>query len=99
VARTIGGTDPTATMSRMHVEIVHHVEMLDRLLAELPPSGPTDEDVVELRRVLYGLDALLRLHNAQEEQEYLSLGDSDGDGGTGRNEPPTGTGAWQAAGI
>ncbi len=31
------------------------------------------EDVVELRRLLYGLYAVLRLHNAQEEEGAFSL--------------------------
>ena len=35
------------------------------------PSQP--EDVVELRRLLYGLYAVLRLHNAQEEEGAFSL--------------------------
>ena len=30
---------------------------------------------MDLRRVLYGLDAILRLHMAQEEELYVSLGD------------------------
>jgi hypothetical protein len=31
------------------------------------------EDIVELRRLLYGLYAILRLHNAQEEEGAFSL--------------------------
>jgi hypothetical protein len=31
------------------------------LLSDLPPDGPAD-DLVDLRRVLYGLHAILRLH-------------------------------------
>ena len=31
------------------------------------------EDVIELRRLLYGLYAVLRLHNAQEEESAFSL--------------------------
>jgi hypothetical protein len=29
----------------------------------------------DLRSVLYGLDAILRLHTTQEDETYLSLGD------------------------
>jgi hypothetical protein len=36
---------------------------------------------VDLRRVLYGLDAILRLHMAQEEELYVSLGDEAGEAG------------------
>ena len=32
-------------------------------------------DLRDLRRVLYGLDAILRLHMAQEEELYVALGD------------------------
>jgi len=79
VARVLGGDDPTAPMSRMHVEIEHLIGLYGRLLDDLAPSGPDDDDVIELRRVLYGLDAVLRLHVAQEEQEYLSLADAEPD--------------------
>ncbi|MCI0658729.1 MAG: heavy metal translocating P-type ATPase, partial [Acidobacteria bacterium] len=73
VARIIGGKDPTATMSRAHLEIAHRVRMLGSLLEELPPEGPTGEDLSDFRRILYGLDAILRLHFAQEEESYLPL--------------------------
>ncbi len=73
VARIIGGDDPTATMSRAHLEIAHRVRMLGTLLQEIPEEGPAPEDLAELRRILYGLDAILRLHFAQEEETYLPL--------------------------
>jgi heavy metal translocating P-type ATPase len=73
VARLIGGDDPTAPMSRMHLEIAHMVRVLGRHLAELPPEGPGLEDLRDLRRILYGLDAILRLHFTQEDEAYLAL--------------------------
>jgi len=73
VARIIGGTDPTATMSREHLEIAHRVRMLGSLLDEIPVEGPDREDLEDFRRILYGLDAILRLHFAQEEETYLPL--------------------------
>jgi len=36
-----------------------------------------EEDLVELRRLLYGLHAILRLHFAQEDEGYLSLADDE----------------------
>ena len=48
---------------------------------DLPPEGPAREDLVDLRRVLYDLDAILRLHMAQEEELYVSLGDEAGETG------------------
>jgi heavy metal translocating P-type ATPase len=73
VARLIGGQDPTATMSRAHMEIAHQVRVLGRTLQDLPPEGPDGEDVRELRGILFGLSAILRLHFAQEEESYLAL--------------------------
>jgi Hemerythrin HHE cation binding domain len=60
-------------MSRAHTEIAHRVNLLTRLVADLPAEGPTPEDVHDLRRALYGLDAILRLHFAQEEETYVPL--------------------------
>jgi len=76
VARAIGGEDPTAAMSRAHLEIAHLVRLFGRLVDELPPGdlAPlTGEDLRDLRRILYGLHAILRLHFAQEEEQYLPL--------------------------
>lgn len=73
VARLIGGEDPTASMSRAHQEIIHLVRLFSRLVEELPAEGPTVEDFPDLRRVMYGLHALLRVHFAQEEEVYLAL--------------------------
>jgi len=77
VARLIGGRDPTAPMSRGHVEIGRLVNVLSRILAAMPETGPDPADLRHLRRVLYGLHAVLRLHFAQEEEAYLSLLDSE----------------------
>jgi hypothetical protein len=69
-----GGGDPMATMSRAHIEITHRIHRLGQLLDEIGTSA--DEiDLIELRRTLYGLYAILKLHTAQEEESYLSLGD------------------------
>ena len=73
VAAVLGGTDPTGAMSRTHVEIAHLVRRLGRLLEDLPATGPDADDLAELRRLLYGLHAILRLHFAQEDEGYLSL--------------------------
>jgi heavy metal translocating P-type ATPase len=74
VARIFGGTDSTAGMTRTHVEISHLVRVLGRLLSESPDGAIDAEDLPELRRVLYGLHAILRLHFAQEEEAYAALG-------------------------
>ncbi len=73
VARALGGTDATGAISRTHAEIEHQVGRLRRLLDGLDPQTAEPEDVIELRRLLYGLYAVLRLHNAQEEEGAFSL--------------------------
>jgi hypothetical protein len=76
VAKLIGGDDPTAPMYRAHLEIGHQVALLGRLIAELPTDGPEAEDIRDLRRILYGLDAILRLHYTQEDEAYFALLDA-----------------------
>jgi heavy metal translocating P-type ATPase len=78
VARALGSTDAVAALSRTHAEIEHQVARLRRLVTGIDdetrggdPVAP--EDVVELRRLLYGLYAILRLHNAQEDEGAMSL--------------------------
>lgn len=74
IARVLGGDDPTGAMSRAHAEIEHQVSRLRRLLAELPPDRPASPaDAAELQRLLYGLYAVVRLHNAQEDEGMFSL--------------------------
>jgi heavy metal translocating P-type ATPase len=73
VARLMGGEDPMASMERAHMEIQHLSRVFGHLLSDLPDQGPTEVDLVDLRRVLYGLHAILRLHFAQEEEAYTWL--------------------------
>jgi iron-sulfur cluster repair protein YtfE (RIC family) len=73
VARLIGGEDPMGTMERAHMEIEHLARVFGHLLSDLPPEGPSPDDFADLRRVLYGLHAILRLHFAQEEEAYAWL--------------------------
>ena len=77
VARRLGGEGATGTMSRTHIEIERLVAALVRVAAELPPGGGTQADLRELRRLLYGLHAILRLHFAQEEESFFSLFSSE----------------------
>ncbi|MHB8398981.1 MAG: heavy metal translocating P-type ATPase [Candidatus Limnocylindrales bacterium] len=73
----MGSDDATASMHRTHQEIFRLVRLLDRLVRDLPPEGPTADDRTDLQRVLYGLEAILRLHQSQEEDLYLSIGDTN----------------------
>ncbi len=78
LARSLGGVDPTATMSRAHREIVTRARRLSQLAADLEVAPRGSPDVAEVRRALYGLEAILRLHMEQEEESYFTLA-----------EPPT----------
>jgi hypothetical protein len=73
-------------MSRTHQEIFHLARRLELLVADLPAGGPEPEDLTDLRRLLYGLYHVLRLHFAQEEELYQALGDEPD-----QAEPPSGS--------
>ncbi len=73
IAGLLGGDDPMAAISRTHREIVHLARRLGRLVADLPPDGPRPDDLPALRRTLYSLEAILRLHFAQEDEIYESI--------------------------
>ena len=75
VNRLLGGHAATATMSRAHAEIAHQIRRLGQLIDDIGPGTPDDVDLADLRSMLYGLHAILRLHTAQEDESYLSLGD------------------------
>ena len=74
--RLLGGADPTAPMSRAHAEIAYQIARLGRLIDDIGDRTPGQDDLADLRGVLYGLHAILRLHTVQEDETYLSLGDS-----------------------
>lgn len=71
IARTLGSGDATA-LSRVHAEIERTVLRLHRLVGGIEGEA-TPDDIVELRRMLYGLYAVLRLHNVQEEEGAFGL--------------------------
>ena len=77
VAELMGGEDPMGSMARAHQEITHLGRVFDQLLVDLPQEGPEPADLMDLRRVLYGLHAILRLHFAQEEEAYSWLASGD----------------------
>lgn len=73
VARLIGGEDPMASMSSTHREIYRLSRIVDRLSKGALVEGDEGASTRELRRTLYALDAILRLHFAQEEEIYHGL--------------------------
>jgi Hemerythrin HHE cation binding domain len=78
--RVLGGTDPTAPMSRAHAEIAVQIARLGRLIEDIGDRDPDEADIADLRDILYGLYAILRLHTVQEDETYLSLGCTAGIG-------------------
>lgn len=73
VASALAGDDPLASMSRAHQEIFHLTAVLDRLVTDPTVDHLDPADRNETRRILYALDAILRLHFAQEEELLTSL--------------------------
>lgn len=74
----LGEPETVANLSRTHAEIGRQLAMLRRFMRELDGAPPGPEDVLELRRLLYGLYAVLRLHKAMEEENLYSLvGEAD----------------------
>lgn len=71
VERAMHAPGATTTMRRDHVEIGHMIEYLGAFRAHLTRTHEIDES--SLRRVLYGLHALLRLHFAKEEEIYVPI--------------------------
>lgn len=76
LAQALHGDDPLAPLSRTHHELELQAREFVTLQEHLPPDGPTPGDRIELRRLLYGLHAILRLHNAQEEELFHELSDA-----------------------
>jgi hypothetical protein len=72
MAKMVGGDDPTGPMIRTHAEIAHLIRLLGQKIEDCSPLGPVPDDLPDLRRLLYSLDAVLRLHFAQEDEAYLS---------------------------
>jgi hypothetical protein len=72
----LGGEDPTALMARTHVELRRLTDRLAATLDDLGDVPVTASDRAELCRLLYGIHAILLLHNSQEEEGFFSLADA-----------------------
>ncbi len=73
LAGVLSGPDPLAAMSRTHREIFHLARLYSRVLEDLPNGRLPEFELTQLRRLLYGLVAILRLHFAQEEEIFQSI--------------------------
>ncbi|MEU3457163.1 heavy metal translocating P-type ATPase [Micromonospora sp. NPDC006766] len=78
VAGLLGSAEATSTMSRGHVEIGRLVDRIGGHLAQHLDGRLRHDEVPDLLAALYGLDAVLRLHLAQEEEDYFSLNPEEG---------------------
>ncbi len=71
-AASLGGRDPVGALLRMHADLIGMVRRLGVLTDALEDRAPDAAEASELRRLLYGLEAVLTLHMAAEE-EMLAL--------------------------
>lgn len=73
VERVMGAPGATASMRRDHVEVGRLTAELARARERLGVRAPEPGDAASLRRILYGLYALVKVHFAKEEEIYLPL--------------------------
>lgn len=76
VARLLGAERATATMSQDHVAVGGLTSELATLSDVLAARPVTLEDLVAVRRLAFGLHALVTVHFAKEEEVYLPLLDA-----------------------
>jgi hypothetical protein len=102
VEHILGVVDTTRTMRRDHEEIQRFMRELGSLRSALVRVGLTPSIANDLRRVLYGLYAVLGLHFAKGEEEYIPLLDAHlspegpGRSSSGWSWPPARSGRIQA---
>ncbi len=70
IEKILQGENPTGPLIQTHNEIRRLSRLFGRHVEQLPPTGPASEDLRDLRRLLYGLHAILTLHFAQEDELY-----------------------------
>ncbi len=73
VARAMGASEATRTMSLDHLEVARLTERLRMLRTKLGGREVGSEEARELRRALYGLYAIVTTHFAKEEEVYLPI--------------------------
>jgi heavy metal translocating P-type ATPase len=73
IAKRLGSPESVAALHGAHAEIEQQVIQLRRLVSRIEATHCSRADVVELRRLLYGLYAVLHLHNVQEDEGVSAL--------------------------
>ncbi|HEY8569383.1 heavy metal translocating P-type ATPase [Microbulbifer sp.] len=76
LAPMVRGFDPMGAMSHTHREIFRLARRYEQLADNLAGVQPDELQLQELRRLLFSLIAIVRLHFAQEEELYFTLSDS-----------------------
>ena len=76
VGRLMGAAEATATMSQEHTAIHRYTQELGALRSHLSNASLSATEEQALRRVLYGLYALVKEHFAKEEEIYLPFLDT-----------------------
>ena len=76
VGQVMGAPEAPDTMRRDHVEVGQLVQELAMIRPQLSDAGLTDAQTKALRRVLYGLYTLVKVHFAKEEEVYLPILDA-----------------------
>jgi len=70
LARVLGDGNGLSAMSRAHREIIHLSRLLKRLVETLTSGGVDRYLIRDAQRLIESVDALVRIHNAQEEDIY-----------------------------
>jgi iron-sulfur cluster repair protein YtfE (RIC family) len=73
IGKAMGAAQATATMSRDHVEVGRLTDELAAVRSEIATGYQDERQAKALRRILYGLYALIKVHFAKEEEIYLPL--------------------------
>ena len=76
VGKVMGAPEATGTMSRDHVEVERLIDELGQIRSNASGSTLTTVQIKDLRRVLYGLYTLVKVHFAKEEEVYLPILDA-----------------------
>ncbi len=76
VERVLGAEKATSTMSRDHEEVGKLTKELAEVKGQLTGKSLTEIQEKQLRCILYGLYALVKLHFSKEEEIYLPLLDA-----------------------
>ena len=70
VAKFLGDRHGLGAMSRAHREIIHMARLLRRLADGLTAQDSDHYLIRDAQHVIEGIEALVRIHNAQEEDIY-----------------------------